>query len=47
MLEVLYIYSPELFYSRFDVDIGTVEYLDINLNIKLCNELRELRGALL
>ncbi len=47
VLEVLYIYSPELFYSRFDVDIGTVEYLDVNLNIKLCNELRELRGALL
>jgi membrane-bound ClpP family serine protease len=47
VLEVIYINCPELFYCRADEDKGTVEYLDINLNIKLCNELKELRGALL
>jgi membrane-bound ClpP family serine protease len=46
VLEVVYIYCPELFYSRFDVESGTVDYLDINLNKKLCYELRELRGSL-
>jgi membrane-bound ClpP family serine protease len=45
VLEVIYINCPDLFYCRADEDKGTVEYLDINLNIKLCYELRELRGA--
>ena len=43
MLEILYINAPDLFYCRADEDTGTVEYLDINLNIKLCYELKALR----
>lgn len=43
MLEVLYINVSDLFYCRADEDKRTVEYLDINLNIKLCYELRALR----
>lgn len=43
VLEVVYINCPDLFYCRADEDTGTVEYLDINLNIKLCNELKALR----
>ncbi|MCT7648804.1 hypothetical protein [Aliarcobacter butzleri] len=42
-LEVLYINVSDLFYCRADEDKRTVEYLDINLNIKLCYELRALR----
>ena len=45
VLEVVYINCPELFYCRADEDEGTVEYLDINLNIKLCYELRALRAG--
>ena len=43
VLEVLYLNCTDLFYSRVDEDNGTIEYLDINLNIKLCYELRALR----
>lgn len=43
VLEVVYINCPDLFYCRADEDTGTVEYLDINLNIKLCYELKALR----
>lgn len=43
VLEVIYINAPDLFYCRADEDTGTVEYLDINLNIKLCYELKALR----
>lgn len=45
MLEVLYINAPELLYCRANEDKGTVEYLDINLNIKLCYELKALRDG--
>ncbi|RXI41588.1 hypothetical protein CRU99_09625 [Malaciobacter mytili] len=44
-LEVIYINAPDLFYCRADEDTGTVEYLDINLNIKLCYELKALRES--
>lgn len=43
ILEVLYVNAPDLFYCRADEETGMVEYLDINLNIKLCYELKELR----
>ena len=43
VLEVVYINAPDLFYCREDEIKGTVEYLDINLNIKLCYELKALR----
>jgi len=43
VLEVVYINCPDLFYCRADEDTGTVEYLDINLNIKLCYELKAYR----
>ena len=46
VLEVLYINAPSLLYCRADEVSGMVEYLDINLNIKLCNELSELREVL-
>lgn len=45
MLEVLYINVTDLFYCRADEDKGTVEYLDTNLNIKLCYELKALRDG--
>ena len=45
MLEVLYINAPDLLYCRADEDKGTVEYLDTNLNIKLCYELKTLRDG--
>ena len=37
----VYVTAPSLLYCRADEVSGMVEYLDINLNIKLCNELRE------
>lgn len=43
VLEVVYINCPDLFYCRADEDTGTVEYLDPNLNKKLCNELKVYR----
>ena len=43
ILEIIYINAPELFYCRADEEKGTVEYLDINLNIKLCYEIKLLR----
>lgn len=43
VLEVVYISAPELFYCRADEEKGTVEYLDINLNIKLCYEIKLLK----
>ncbi len=43
ILEVLYVNAPNLLYCRADEETATVEYLDINLNIKLCYELKELR----
>lgn len=43
VLEIVYINCSDLFYCRADEDMGTVEYLDINLNIKLCYELKALR----
>ena len=43
VLEVVYLNCTDLFYCRADEDTGTVEYLDINLNIKLCYELKALR----
>lgn len=43
VLEVVYINCPDLFYCRADENTGTVEYLDINLSIKLCYELKALR----
>lgn len=43
ILEVLYINAPDLLYCRADEEKGTVEYLDINLNVKLCYELKALR----
>ena len=43
VLEVVYINCPDLFYCRADEYTGAVEYLDINLNIKLCYELKALR----
>lgn len=43
VLEVIYINCTDLFYCRADEDTGTIEYLDINLNIKLCYELKALR----
>ncbi|MDA7847859.1 hypothetical protein N8972_00005 [Sulfurospirillum sp.] len=46
VLEVLYINAPNLLYCRADEVSEMVEYLDINLNIKLCNELKELREVL-
>lgn len=43
VLEVVYINCTDLFYCRADENTGTIEYLDINLNIKLCYELKALR----
>lgn len=43
VLEVVYLNCTDLFYCRADENTGTVEYLDINLNIKLCYELKALR----
>lgn len=42
ILKIVYINAPDLFYCRADEYRESVEYLDINLNIKLCYELRTL-----
>lgn len=43
VLEVVYINCSDLFYCRADENKGMVQYLDINLNIKLCYEFKEIR----
>lgn len=43
VLEVLFINAPSLLYCRADELENTVEYLDINLNMKLCQELKAVR----
>lgn len=43
VLEVVYINCTDLLYCRADEDTGRVEYLDLNLNIKICYELKVLR----
>lgn len=39
VLEVLYINAPDLMFCRRDKVSGMVEYLDINLTLKLCKAL--------
>jgi len=43
VLEVVYINCPDLMYCREAEIKGIVEYLDIDLSIELCNELKAFR----
>lgn len=42
ILEVLYINAPDLFFTR-ETEKGEVEYLDVNIGINLCFEMKAIR----
>ena len=43
VLEVIFIYAPDLMYCRIDEIEGTVEYLDKDITMILTNDLTEAR----